>query len=108
VQYFPTDVYPYHSPTFHYGITKVIKAPFFVEAEISTTGPQNPNYASTGRIGIPQLVVPCASTAAGKAPTFTCIAEAANGIAVPVLGAQRATTFSLMLGIGAHPLVQPF
>jgi hypothetical protein len=108
VQYFPTDVYPYHSPTFHYGITKVIKAPFFIEAEISTTGPQNPNYSSTGRIGIPQLVVPCASTAAGKGPTFTCVAEAANGVAVPVLGAQRATTFSLMLGIGAHPLVQPF
>jgi hypothetical protein len=108
VQYFPTEVYPYHSPTFHYGITKVIKAPFFLEAEISTTGPQNPNYTNTGRIGISQLVVPCARTAAGGSPTFSCVAAAANGIAVPVLGAQRATTFSLMLGIGAHPLVQPF
>ncbi len=108
VQYFPTDSYPYHSPTFHYGIAKSIKAPFFIEAEISTTGPQNPNYGGTGRIGIPKLVVPCASTAAGGAPTFTCVAEAANGVAVPFLGAQRATTFSFILGIGAHPLVQPF
>ena len=108
VQYFPSDVYPYHSPTFHYGVAKVIKAPFFIEAEVSTTGPQNPNYYGTGRIGIPELVVPCASTAAGKGPTFSCVAAAANGIAIPALGAQRATTFSLILGIGAHPLVQPF
>ena len=107
-QYFPTEVYPYHSPTFHYGITKVIKAPFFLEAEVSTTGPQNPNYTQTGRIGIAQLVVPCSRTAAGGPPSFSCVAAAANGIAIPVLGAQRATTFSLMLGIGAHPVVQPF
>lgn len=108
VQYFPSEVYPYHSPTFHYGVTKVIKAPFFLEAEVSTTGPENPNYTQTGRIGISQLVVPCARTAAGGTPTLACVAEAANGVAVPVLGAQRATTFSLMLGVGAHPLVQPF
>jgi hypothetical protein len=108
VQYFPSDVYPYHSPTFHYGIAKTIKAPFFIEAEISTTGPQNPNYYGTGRIGIPELVVPCARTAAGGSPTFACAAAAANGIAIPALGAQRATTFSFILGIGAHPLVQPF
>jgi hypothetical protein len=29
-------------------------------------------------------------------------------VAVPVIGAQRYTTFTLMFGIGAAPLVRPF
>ena len=108
ITYFPTDVYPYHVPTFHYGISKVFKKPFFVEAEVSTGGPSNPNYADTGRIGIVDLTVPCARTAAGGTPTLTCVALAQNGVAIPVIGAQRYTTFSLMFGIGAAPLVRPF
>jgi hypothetical protein len=108
ITYFPTDVYPYHVPTFHYGISEVIKKPFFIEAEVSTGGPSNPNYTDIGRIGIADFTVPCARTAAGGTPTLTCVALAQNGVAVPVIGAQRYTTFTLMLGIGAAPLVRPF
>jgi hypothetical protein len=107
--YFPTDSYPYNTPEFHYGISKIIRAPFFVEAEVSTGGPSNPNYAGQpGRIGIQELVVPCSRTAAGGGPTLSCVALAQNGVAVPVVGAQRFTTFSVMFGIGANPLVRPF
>ncbi len=108
ITYFPTDVYPYHVPEFHYGISKVLKAPFFIEAEVSTGGPSNPNYTNIGRIGIVDLTVPCARTAAGGTPTLTCVALAENGVAVPVIGAQRFTTFTVMFGIGAAPLVRPF
>ena len=108
IAYFPTDVYPYHVPTFHFGASQIIKKPFFLEAEVSTGGPSNPNYTDFGRIGIVNLTVPCARTAAGGPPTLTCVALAQNGVAVPVVGAQRYTTFSLMLGIGAAPLVRPF
>ena len=108
VAYFPTDVYPYRVPTFHYGVSRVLKAPFFVEAEVSTGGPSNPNYTDIGRIGIVDLTVPCAATATGHAPNLTCVALANNGVAVPVVGAQRYTTFTVMFGIGAAPLVRPF
>jgi hypothetical protein len=108
ITYFPTDVYPYHVPTFHYGISKTIKSPFWVEGEVSTGGPSNPNYTDFGRVGLVNLTVPCARTAAGGSPTLTCVALASNGIAIPVVGAQRYTTFSVMFGIGANPLVRPF
>jgi hypothetical protein len=108
ITYFPTDVYPYHVPEFHYGISKVLKPPFWIEAEVSTGGPSNPNYTDIGRIGIVDLTVPCARTAAGGTPTLTCVALAQNGVAVPVVGAQRFTTFTIMFGIGAAPLVRPF
>jgi hypothetical protein len=108
ITYFPTDVYPYHVPTFHYGISKIFKKPFFLEAEVSTGGPSNPNYTNIGRIGIVDFTVPCARTAAGGTPSLTCVALAQNGVAVPVIGAQRYTTFTLMFGIGAAPLVRPF
>lgn len=108
ITYFPTDVYPYHVPTFHYGLSKVLRNKFFVEAEVSTGGPSNPNYTDIGRIGIADLTVPCASTAAGRAPTLTCVALATNGVAVPVIGAQRYTTFTVMFGFGSNPLVRSF
>ncbi len=108
ITYFPTDVYPYHVPTFHYGISRVLKAPFFVEAEVSTGGPSNPNYTDIGRIGIVDFTVPCSRTAAGGTPSLTCVALAQNGVAIPVVGAQRYTTFTIMFGIGAAPLVRPF
>jgi len=108
ITYFPTDVYPYHVPTFHYGISKTIRAPFFIEAEVSTGGPSNPNYTDTGRIGIANLTVPCSRTAAGGLPTLTCVTLAGNGVAVPVIGAQRYTTFTVLFGFGSNPLVRSF
>jgi hypothetical protein len=109
VTYFPTEVYPYKVPTFHYGVSKIIKKPFFLEAEVSTGGPSNPNYTNgISRVGVVDLTVPCAATATGHAPNLACVAAAGNGIAIPVVGGQRYTTFSLMLGIGAPPLVRPF
>ena len=110
ITYFPTEVYPYHVPTFHFGASKVLQKPVFVEFEVSTGGPSNPNYISPsqGRIGLPNLTVPCARTAAGGAPTLTCATLAGNGVAVPIVGAQRFTTFTFIVGIGAAPLVRPF
>ena len=108
ITYFPTEVYPYHTPTLHYGVSKYLKRSFWIEGEVSTGGPSNPNYADSGRIGIVNLTVPCSRTAAGGLPSFTCVALAGNGIAVPVVGAQRYTTFSIILGFGAAPLVRPF
>jgi hypothetical protein len=106
--YFPTETYPYHSYTLHLGISKALAKHTFFEAEMSRGGPSNPNYAQTGRIGVVNLTVPCAATAAGRAPNLACVAAANNGLAAPTVGAQRYTTFSLMIGIGAPPLVRPF
>ncbi len=108
ITYFPTDVYPYNSPTVHMGVAKKFAKRFFFEGEISTGGPSNPNYTNIGRVGLVDLTVPCPRTAAGGPPTLTCVALAQNGVAVPVIGAQRFTTFTLMFGIGAAPLVRPF
>jgi hypothetical protein len=109
ILYFPTESYPYHTPEFHYGVSKTILKPFYIEAEVSTGGPSNPNYAGIpGRIGIQDLTVPCSRTAAGGTPTLTCVALAQNGVAVPVVGAQRFTTFTVLFGFGANPLVRPF
>jgi hypothetical protein len=108
ITYFPTDVYPYHVPTWHFGLSKTYGKHFFIEGEVSTGGPSNPNYTDIGRIGLVDLTVPCSRTAHGGTPTLTCVALAQNGVAVPVVGAQRFTTFSLIFGIGAAPLVRPF
>jgi hypothetical protein len=108
ITYFPTEVYPYHTPTLHVGFAKVLRNKVFFEAEMSSGGPSNPNYAETGRIGVVNLTVPCAATAAGLAPNLPCVAAANNGVAAPTVGGQRYTTFSLMIGIGQPPLVRPF
>jgi len=108
ITYFPTDVYPYHVPTWHFGLSKTYGKHFFIEGEVSTGGPSNPNYTDIGRVGIVDLTVPCSRTAHGGGPTLTCVALAQNGVAVPVVGAQRFTTYSLIFGIGAAPLVRPF
>jgi hypothetical protein len=86
--YTPTDVYPEHIPTLIYGFTHKLNKFVYLQGQVSSGTPTNPN----GGIGITALTcqqLPCAP----------------NQV-TPTIGGLKASQVQLMLGIG-KPQVLP-
>ena len=86
--YTPIDAYPEHIPTLIYGVTHRLDKLFYIQGQVSTGTPTNPN----GGLGITSVTcqqLPCSSSQV-----------------TPSIGGLKASQIQLMLGIG-KPQVLP-
>ena len=87
--YTPADVYPEHIPTLIYGFTHKIDKLFFIQGQVSSGTPTNPNNGGVGITALTCQKLPCAP----------------NQV-VPTIGGLKASQVQLMLGFG-KPQVLP-
>jgi hypothetical protein len=87
--YTPSDVYPEHIPTLIYGFTHKFDKLFYIQGQVSSGTPTNPNNGGIGITALTCQKLPCAP----------------NQV-VPTIGGLKASQVQLMLGIG-KPQVLP-